>query len=98
MRRDERRSWYSNHLATAVTSLFVSGIMAFSAMAYGFTQTTIENEITLMQQTAILDSRLGNHIESYNESMKLLREDTKWIKDNLQKVIISTAILESIEE
>ena len=95
---DERRSWYSSHFSTAVTSLFVSGIMAFSAMAYGFTQSTIDNEATLKQQTAILDDRLGNHIKSYDESMKILREDTRWIKDNLQKVIISTAILNNRNE
>ncbi len=94
----ERRSWLANQMPTAVTSLVVSGIMAFSAMAYGFTQTTIENEVALKQHVSILDNTVKQYISANEKTLQVIKEDTKWLKDNLHKVIITTAVLESKKE
>lgn len=73
----------------------MSGMMAFSAIAYGFSQTTIATEATLKQQIVVMDTRLSQYMDTTDDKLSTIGDDTKWLKDNLYKVIVSTAVLES---
>lgn len=96
--RTERRSWIHNYLSTVVTSLVISGIVGFTTVAYGFTQSTIQNEATLKQQVTILDTTLKQYMATNEKILIGITSDTQWIKERLNKVIVATAVLESKED
>ena len=93
----QAESWLGKHIITAFISLSISGLMAFSAIAWGFTQSTIENETALKQHVSLLDNTVKQYISANEKTLQVIREDTKWLKENLHKVIITTAVLESKE-
>lgn len=88
-------NWLSKHLMTTVVSIFVSGFVAVSTAAFGFTQTTVKSDATINQAIAVLDTRLTGYQKVNDERYREIAENTKLIKLALQKYIVDVEVLKA---